>query len=93
MSGSRCLWHAPEKRGELAEAQRLGGLRRRKERTIATAYDVASLRSPADIWRLLEILVIDALSMDNTPARGRLLNALAITALKLHDAARFDDVD
>lgn len=72
-SGSHCYWHSPEKREELAEARRLGGLRRRKERAVAAAYDVGSLRSPADIQRVLEILLVDALSLDNTPARGRLL--------------------
>jgi hypothetical protein len=92
-SGSRCYWHETEKREELAEARRLGGLRRRKERTVAAAYDVSSLRSLADIQRLLDILAVDALSLENSPARGRLLNALASTALKLHEATRFEGDD
>jgi hypothetical protein len=92
-SGSRCYWHEPEKREELAEARRLGGLRRRKERAVAAAYDVATLRSLADIQRLLDILAVDALSLENSPARGRLLNALAGTALKLYEAARYEVED
>lgn len=92
-SGSRCYWHAPEKGGELAEAQRLGGLRRRKERTVAAAYDVGGLRSLADIQRLLDVLAVDALSLENTPARGRLLNSVAHTALKIHEMSQFDGED
>ena len=40
-SGSHCFWHAPDKSDEAAKARRLGGLRRKRERTIAGAYDLA----------------------------------------------------
>ena len=92
-SGSRCYWHAPEKSAELAEARRLGGLRRRRERTVAVAYDLGAIRSLGDIQRLLDIVLVDALSMENSPARGRLLNAVATTALKVHELAQFDASD
>lgn len=88
-SGTRCYWHAPEKRDELAEAQRLGGIRRRRERTVGAAYDLGSVRSLADIRRVLDILLVDTLSLENSPARGRLLNSVANTALKLHELERF----
>lgn len=54
---------------------------------------MGSLRSLADIQRLLDLLAVDTLSLENSPARGRLLNNLANTALKLYDATRFDDDD
>jgi hypothetical protein len=92
-ASSRCYWHAPEKAEELAEARRLGGLRRRKEKTVAVAYDLVGLRSVTDIQRVLDILLIDALSLENTPARGRLLNGLLTTALRLHELARFEQRD
>ena len=38
-----CFWHSPDKTDEAKEASRLGGLRRRWEKTVAGAYDVAGL--------------------------------------------------
>jgi hypothetical protein len=37
-----CFVHDPERAAEVAEARRLGGLRRRREGTIATAYELVS---------------------------------------------------
>lgn len=33
-----CLFHSPDHEEEATEARRLGGLRRRKEKTLAGAY-------------------------------------------------------
>lgn len=35
---SLCFWHAPETADEAAEARRLGGLHRRKRRSVAAIY-------------------------------------------------------
>jgi hypothetical protein len=72
-------------RTQADEARRLGGLRRRREKTVANAYDVAGLETKEDIRRVLEIVVLDALGMENSPARGRLLIAGATAAAKLLD--------
>ena len=37
-----CLWHSPEREDEAAEARRLGGLRRKRERTVAGTYELAT---------------------------------------------------
>ncbi len=84
-SGRFCSWHAPDTKEEAAEARRLGGLRRRREKTVAAAYDVAGLGTVEDIRRVLEIAVLDALGLENSPARGRLLIAGAVAAAKLLD--------
>jgi hypothetical protein len=50
-----CLMHSPEHAAEVAEARRLGGLRRRREVTVAGAYDFAGLESgltSAASWKL-----------------------------------------
>ena len=47
-----CFSHDPERAEEAAEARRLGGLRRRKEGTIAVAYDLPGLDTVAGIRRL-----------------------------------------
>jgi hypothetical protein len=57
----------------VAEAQRLGGLRRKRERTVATAYDLAGLDDIGAVRRVLEIAVLDTLGLENSVARSRVL--------------------
>jgi uncharacterized small protein (DUF1192 family) len=66
-----------------AEGQRLGGLRRKRERTIAAAYDFTGLDSIESIGRLFEIASTDALYLENSIARGRLLISAGLAALRL----------
>jgi hypothetical protein len=77
-----CFWHSPDHTEEADEARRLGGLRRRKERTVAGAYEFAGLSTVSDIRRLLEVAAIDTLSLENSVARARTLAYLAQSALK-----------
>lgn len=81
--GALCFWHEPERSDDLAEAQRLGGVRRRRERTVAAAYDVAGLDSVGAIRRVLLIAVLDTLGLENTLARNRTLISAALAAAKL----------
>ena len=71
-----CLFHSPARQEEVEEARRVGGLRRRRERTIAAAYDFQGLRSISDLLRVLESTVSDTLSLDNTVHRNRTLAQL-----------------
>ena len=84
----RCFWHHPDKADEVAEARRLGGLRRRRERTVAAAYDVAGLGDIGSVRRVLEIAVLDSLGLDNSVARSRVLVGAAAAAAKLIETAR-----
>jgi hypothetical protein len=89
MAKSRfCFWHDPDTSAEADEARRLGGLRRKRERTVASAFDVAGLATSADIRRLYEVAVLDTLSLENSPARNRLLIAAAEGATRLLDTER-----
>lgn len=83
MNGDYCFWHSPDHREEAAEARRLGGLRRRRERTVASAYDVEGLGSAGAVRRLLEIAVMDTLGSENSIARARTLAYLAQVALRM----------
>lgn len=76
-----CLWHCPDHAEAAAEARRLGGLRRRKEKTVAGAYDIEGLDDVPKIRRLVEIAVLDTLSLENSVARSRTLAYLAQAAL------------
>jgi hypothetical protein len=78
-----CFAHDPERAEEAADARRLGGLRRRKEGTIAVAYDLPGLDTVAGIRRLLDIVVTDRVGLDNGIARLRVLISTAVAAMNL----------
>jgi hypothetical protein len=79
----RCFWHAPDREEDAAEARRLGGMRRRRERTVSGAYDFTGLGSIESIRRILEIATVDALGLENSVPRARVLIAAALAATKL----------
>ena len=66
---------------EVQEARRLGGLRRKREATISRAFQFDSLNSVEGIRRIIEVAVLDTLSMENGIARNRTLAYLAQVAL------------
>jgi hypothetical protein len=84
--GDYCLMHDPEHAEEMAQARRLGGLRRRKEQAVQGAFDVEGLEDVEQIRRLLMIAAVDTLSQDSTIARSRTLVLIAQAAAKLRDA-------
>jgi hypothetical protein len=86
-----CFSHDPERAEEAAEARRLGGLRRRKEGTIAVAYDLLGLDSVAGIRRLLDIVVTDGVGLENGIPRLRALIATAVAATNLLKVGEFED--
>jgi hypothetical protein len=89
--GPCCFWHAPEKEAEAAEPRRLGGLRRRREKTVAGAYDFAGLGSIESIRRILEIATIDVLGLENSIVRARVLISAALAGAKLLETGELED--
>ena len=90
LDGDFCLMHSPEHAEEMAEARRLGGLRRRREKAVSGAYDLEGLDDVPKIRRLLEIAVLDTLSLENSVARSRTLAYLAQVALKTLEVGEFE---
>src|SRR5664280_1362743 len=86
-----CFSHDPERADEAAEARRLGGLRRRKEGTIAVAYDLPGLDSVAGIRRLLDIVVTDGVGLENSIACLRVLISTAAAATNLLKVGEFEE--
>jgi len=68
-----CLMHDPAKADEVAEARKLGGIRRRRERTLAGAYELAGIRTVDDLLRIVEIAIFDLLGLESSIARARAL--------------------
>jgi len=85
-----CFSHDPERAADAAEARRIGGLRRKKEGTIAVAYDLPGLDSVAGIRRLLDIVVTDGIGLENGVARLRVLISTAVAAAKLLETGELE---
>ena len=78
-----CFWHSPDTAEELTEARRMGGLHRRKKRTVATIYGFGGLRSIEDNQALLETIAEETLGLENSIARNRALTAIVATGARL----------
>jgi hypothetical protein len=85
-----CFWHSPEHVEEAAKARSLGGQRRRRESTLAGAYEIEALDSVAGIRRVLEIVTFDALGMEAGTARLRVLIAAMQSATKLLETGELE---
>jgi hypothetical protein len=81
--GPFCFWHSTETADELADAQRMGRLHRRKKRTVAVIYGFGGLRTVEDNQALLETITIETMALDNSIARNRALNSMLTTGIKL----------
>jgi hypothetical protein len=75
----------------VAEARRLGGVRRRRERVVQGAYDFEGLGSVQQIRRLVEVAVLDVLGLENSINRARTLAYLAQTAAKLLEVGEHEE--
>ena len=89
--GEHCFWHSPEYAEDVAEARRLGGLRRRREVVVSGAYEFAGLESVGGIRRILEVAVLDTMGLENSIARARTLAYLAMIAIKLLETGELED--
>jgi hypothetical protein len=86
-----CFWHDPEHEQEAKEARRLGGIRRRREGLVQGTYDFSGLSSIVELRRLLEIVAVDTLALDNSVARARTMVAIVQAAAKLLELGDFEE--
>src|SRR5450759_4130419 len=83
---NHCSLHDPDKAEEAAESRRIGGLHRRKARSVASIYDFSGLRTIEGAQRLLETAAIETLALENSIQRNRTLISAAAGAGKLIEA-------
>jgi hypothetical protein len=76
---------------EAKDARRLGGIRRRRESVVQGTYDVSGLGSIPELRRLLEIVAVDTLALDNSVARARTMVAIVQAAAKLLELGDFEE--
>jgi hypothetical protein len=77
-----CTFHDPDRADQGAEARRLGGRHRRRLRTATQEFDFTGLADSESIRKLLEIAAVDALNLDSSIGRVRLLIATAVAAMR-----------
>jgi hypothetical protein len=83
--------HDPEHAGEVAEARRLGSLRKRREAALIGAYDLEGLNSLAVLERVLEIALLDTLGLDNSLNRSRTLGYLVGIGTRLRQEGETEE--
>ena len=92
LTDSKYCWaHDPNNADAAAEARKAGGLRNRKEGTIAGVYGFQGLTTIQDIRRLLDVAAYDTLALDNGIARSRTLVSIAVAAAKLLEEGEMED--
>jgi hypothetical protein len=78
-----CYMHDPERSEDAAEARRLGGFRRRRERTLGVAYEIGGVRTSEDLLRIVEIALFDLLGAEASITRARALLHAALVGTKV----------
>jgi hypothetical protein len=86
-----CLMHDPEHAEEVAEARKLGGLRKRREAALIGAYHLEGLNSLAVLERVLEIALLDTLGLDNSLNRSRTLGYLVGIGTRLRQEGETEE--
>ena len=86
-----CVFHDPEHAEVVAQARSAGGQRRKREATLAMAYDFQGLTTIQEIRRLVEVAAFDALGLNNDLGRVRALGYLAQVATTLLEKGETDE--
>lgn len=86
-----CVFHDPDHAEVVQQARSAGGQRRKREATLATAYDFQGLTSVQEIRRLVEVAAFDALSLDNNINRVRALAYIAQIAIGLLEKGEMEE--
>src|SRR5438552_15682456 len=86
-----CFWHDPSTAEDAAKARHLGGLNRRKEKTLQAVYDIEGLETVPQIRRVLEHALNSELALEPSHNRSRVLISVAGAAAKLLTTEEFSD--
>lgn len=86
-----CSVHDPANAEAMADARKLGGVRRKREVTLAGAYDFEGLDTVQQLRRLLLVAAFDMLSLENSAARARVIVAIVLAGAKLLEVGEFEE--
>ena len=85
-----CLMHDPDHSQDVTESRKLGGLRKRREVAVIGAYDLEGMDTVEDFRRILMIVAVDTLGLDNSIPRARTLISLVLAAAKLLETGELE---
>jgi len=85
-----CYFHDPTRAPDRAVAHKLGGLRRRAGHGGDPAGLPQKVRTLADVLTILDFTLAEALPLENSIARGRLLVAIAGEFIKAIQVGEFE---
>jgi hypothetical protein len=90
--GDFCRLHDLDLAEVVQEARRLGGIRRKRETTLAVAYEFDGLRTIDDIQRFVEVAGYDAIGLDPSVNKVRAMGYIAQVAMSLLKEGELQDV-
>ena len=85
-----CFMHHGASAAEAAEARRLGGLNRRRERILAITNDLPGVATPEEQVRLVELGVADVLRAPSSLKRAQMLFTAARTSAQIREQAEIE---
>jgi len=80
--GAFCFWHDPDRKAEAQQARSNGGKARHGRKIDHAPREPVTLRKAKDVLPILEMAVNDALALENSIARGRLVGYLCGQVIK-----------
>jgi hypothetical protein len=83
-----CFTHDPNRKKERAAARKLGGLRRRRS---GVSGEPVEIKTPADVLKLINSVIADAMQLDNSPSRARVLLQAASAASSALEAGELEE--
>ena len=86
-----CVFHDPDHAETVQQARSAGGQRRKREVTLAVAYDFRGISTVEDIQRLLEVAAFDALGLENNIVRVRALSQICQVGLSVLDKGELEE--
>lgn len=91
MDSAFCFWHDPETADEAAQARRLGGQRRKREKVLVSIYELGEFDTVQDLRKVLRVAVLDTISLDNGVQRNKTLATLVLAGAKLLEVGELQD--
>jgi hypothetical protein len=86
-----CFWHDPDHVEEAEQARKLGGQRRRRDKVTEGTYELEGIDSVAALRRVLQIAILDALGLENSIARSRVLITGVLAGAKLLEVGEMEE--
>lgn len=86
-----CRMHDPAHAAEVEESRKLGRQRQRRYVAIQGSYDLDGLSSTEDRLRVIEMVTLDILTLENTLARARTVGYLMGQADKLAKSSEMEE--